>query len=143
MPSDASLLRRRRWRTQYEWAALRLQGAQLGERDTTERAAFYKYRFLFASYAVHAWFWEAIDLFHKLFLTSLISFVAPRSSTQVIGASAQHVSSSCHVTLRLTPRHHVISGVHVRLRHGAAHHPAEALPRAGQQPAGVALHGQQ
>jgi hypothetical protein len=52
-----------RWRTQAEWAALRASGAQLGERDTTERAAFYKYRFLFSDYSVGAWYWEAVDLF--------------------------------------------------------------------------------
>jgi hypothetical protein len=46
-----------RWRTQYEWDALRAEGAKLGERDTAERAAFFKFRFLFASYAVHAWYW--------------------------------------------------------------------------------------
>jgi hypothetical protein len=33
-----------RWRTQYEWEALRDDEAELGTRDTTERAAFYKYR---------------------------------------------------------------------------------------------------
>ena len=52
-PSDNML----RWRTSYEWAALRASGASLGERDTTERAAFYKLNFVFASYAVHAWYW--------------------------------------------------------------------------------------
>jgi hypothetical protein len=46
-----------RWRTVYEWEALRAAGAQLGARDTAERAAFFKYRFLFADFAVHAWFW--------------------------------------------------------------------------------------
>jgi hypothetical protein len=75
-----------RWRTQYEWDALRSEGAKLGARDTAERAAFFKYRFLFADYAVHAWFWEAIDMVQKLFLTSIISFIAPRTAVQVIVA---------------------------------------------------------
>jgi hypothetical protein len=75
-----------RWRTQYEWDALRAEGAKLGARDTAERAAFFKYRFLFADYAVHAWFWEAIDMAQKLFLTSIIAFIAPRTAVQVIVA---------------------------------------------------------
>ena len=54
-----------RWRTEYEWRALTEQKANLGSRDTTELIAFRKYRFLFASYAVHAWYWEAVDLFQK------------------------------------------------------------------------------
>ena len=54
-----------RWRTEYEWRALTEQKAHLGSRDTTELIAFRKYRFLFASYAVHAWYWEAVDLFQK------------------------------------------------------------------------------
>jgi hypothetical protein len=81
-PSDNML----RWRTQYEWQALRASGVQLGERDSTERAAFYKFRFLFADYSVHAWYWESIDLLQKLFLTSLISFIAPHTSVQVVVA---------------------------------------------------------
>ncbi len=46
-----------RWRTRYEWEALQVEGVKLGERDALERAAFYKYRFLFTGYAVHAWYW--------------------------------------------------------------------------------------
>ena len=76
-----------RWRTYYEWRALRHAGVRLGARDSTERTAFFNFRFLFASFSVHAWFWESVDLFHKLFLTSLISFIAPGSSVQVIVAT--------------------------------------------------------
>ena len=46
-----------RWRTVYEWEALRAGDVKLGERDTAERGAFYKYSFLFSSYACHAWYW--------------------------------------------------------------------------------------
>jgi hypothetical protein len=99
-----------RWRTVYEWEALRAAGAQLGARDTAERAAFFKYRFLFADFAVHAWYWcvplcvrgwrcvwccahvplcprnvrESVDLSYKLFLCSLIAFIAPRTSVQCV-----------------------------------------------------------
>jgi hypothetical protein len=73
-----------RWRTQHEWQALRASGVSLGERDTTERAAFYKFSFVFASYSVHAWYWESVDLFQKLFLTAIISFIAPHTAVQVI-----------------------------------------------------------
>jgi hypothetical protein len=75
-----------RWRTQYEWQALRAGGVPLSEHDITERAAYFKYQFLFSSYSVHAWYWESIDLFQKLFLTSLIAFVAPHTAVQVIVA---------------------------------------------------------
>jgi hypothetical protein len=76
-----------RWRTQYEWDALRAEDAKLSERDTAERAAFFKFRFLFASYAVHAWYWESIDMFQKLFLTGIIAFIAPHTAVQVIVAT--------------------------------------------------------
>ena len=46
-----------RWRTRYEWEALQAEGAKLGERDALEQAAFYKYRFVFTGFAVHAWYW--------------------------------------------------------------------------------------
>jgi hypothetical protein len=48
-----------RWRTHAEWQALAQDNARLGPRDTAERAAFFKYRFLFADYAVRAWYWCA------------------------------------------------------------------------------------
>jgi hypothetical protein len=75
-----------RWRTQYEWQALRAGNVPLSEHDAAERAAFFKYQFLFSSYSVHAWYWEAIDLSQKLFLTSVIAFVAPHTAVQVIVA---------------------------------------------------------
>jgi hypothetical protein len=75
-----------RWRTQYEWAALRAGNVPLSEHDTCERAGFFKFQFLFASYAVHAWYWEAVDMGQKLFLTSIIAFVAPHTAVQVIVA---------------------------------------------------------
>jgi hypothetical protein len=75
-----------RWRTQYEWAALRAGSVPLSEHDTAERASFFKFQFLFASYAVHAWYWEAVDMGQKLFLTSIIAFVAPHTAVQVIVA---------------------------------------------------------
>jgi hypothetical protein len=43
-----------RWRSQFEWQALREEEAHLGARDTTERAAYFKFRFLFADYSCHA-----------------------------------------------------------------------------------------
>ena len=46
-----------RWRTHYEWHSLRVDNVPLSERDKAERNAFFKYRFLFAAYAVHAWYW--------------------------------------------------------------------------------------
>ena len=73
-----------RWRTMHEWDALRAAGVHLGERDATERGALQKFRFLFADYAVYAWWWEAVDVLQKLFLTSLIAFVAPRTAVQVV-----------------------------------------------------------
>ena len=102
-----------RWRTQHEWNALRAGGVHLGVHDTTERAAFAKFSFVFADYSVHAWYWcvwlrvygsaglchccaqpvskhvaaaasrEVVDLMQKLFLTSVIAFIAPRSAVQV------------------------------------------------------------
>jgi hypothetical protein len=75
-----------RWRTHGEWRALEQDGATLGPRDAAERAAFFKYRFLFADYAVRAWYWETVDLFQKLFFTSLLPFIAPHSSIQIICA---------------------------------------------------------
>lgn len=76
-----------RWRTHYEWHSLRVDNVQLSERDQAERNAFFKYRFLFAAYAVHAWYWEAVDMGQKLFLVSIIGFIAPRSSVQIIVAT--------------------------------------------------------
>ena len=38
-----------RWRSQADWQALAADGAQLGAHDAAERAAFFKYRFLFAA----------------------------------------------------------------------------------------------
>ena len=73
-----------RWRTAHEWKALRAGGAKLGLHDTTERAAFAKFSFVFADYAVHAWWWEVIDVAQKLFLTSVIAFIAPRTSLQCV-----------------------------------------------------------
>jgi hypothetical protein len=46
-----------RWRTAHEWHALRIAEVHLGERDTAERAAFFKLQFLFCNYACHAWYW--------------------------------------------------------------------------------------
>ena len=46
-----------RWRTHYEWHSLRVDNVPLSDRDKAERNAFFKYRFLFAAYAVHAWYW--------------------------------------------------------------------------------------
>ena len=76
-----------RWRTMHEWDALRAAGVPLGDHDAAERAAFHKFRFLYADYAVHAWWWEAVDVTNKLFLCSVIAFVAPRTAVQVIVAS--------------------------------------------------------
>ena len=76
-----------RWRTHYEWHSLRVDNVQLSDRDQAERNAFFKYRFLFAAYAVHAWYWEAVDMGQKLFLVSIIGFIAPRSSVQIIVAT--------------------------------------------------------
>jgi hypothetical protein len=36
---------------------------------------------------VQAWYWESVDLGQKLFLTSLIAFIAPHSAVQVIVAA--------------------------------------------------------
>jgi hypothetical protein len=75
-----------RWRTEHEWVQLQLDGVPLSSLDTAERAAFYRYSFLFSSYAVRSWYYETVDLGHKLFLTSIIAFIAPHTSVQVIGA---------------------------------------------------------
>ena len=74
------------WRVMHEWEALRAAGVPLGARDECERNAFYKFRFLFSGYAVHAWWWEIADMMQKLFLTSIIAFIAPHTSVQVIVA---------------------------------------------------------
>ena len=59
-----------RWRTEHEWVQLQLDGVPLSSLDTAERAAFYRYSFLFSSYAIRSWYYETVDLSHKLFLTS-------------------------------------------------------------------------
>jgi hypothetical protein len=63
-----------------------VDGTPLSSLDTAERAAFYRYSFLFSSYAIRSWYYETVDLSHKLFLTSIISFIAPHTSVQVVGA---------------------------------------------------------
>ena len=75
-----------RWRTEHEWVQLQIDGTPLSALDVAERAAFYRYSFLFSSYAIRSWYYETVDLVHKLFLTSIISFIAPHSSVQVVGA---------------------------------------------------------
>jgi hypothetical protein len=59
-----------RWRTEHEWVQLQLDGVPLSPLDTAERAAFYRYSFLFSSYAIRSLYFETVDLSHKLFLTS-------------------------------------------------------------------------
>ena len=59
-----------RWRTEHEWVQLQLDGVPLSSLDAAERAAFYRYSFLFSSYAIRSWYFETVDLGHKLFLTS-------------------------------------------------------------------------
>lgn len=76
-----------RWRTEEEWTALRAAGLHLGARDTVERAAFYRLNLIFGGYATHAWYWNLVDNLEKLFLCSVILFIAPRSPVQVIVAS--------------------------------------------------------
>ena len=119
-----------RWRTMHEWDALRAAGVHLGERDATERGALQKFRFLFADYAVYAWWWEAVDVLQKLFLTSLIAFVAPRTAVQVV--RPLRVLALAHaLTLSLSADR----GLDVCLFDGAHHHAGSAVPRGEQQPA--------
>jgi hypothetical protein len=40
--------------------------------------------FLFADYHCGSWFWEAVELFRKLILTSILALVQPGSATQVV-----------------------------------------------------------
>ena len=75
-----------RWRARSEWDALRGAGVELNDHDTAEQLAHERFSFLFVDYGVHAWWWECVDNLQKLFLTSIISFVAPRSAVQVIVA---------------------------------------------------------
>jgi hypothetical protein len=56
-----------RWRTEHEWVHLQLDGVPLSPLDAAERAAFYRYSFLFSSYAIRSWYFETVDLLHKLF----------------------------------------------------------------------------
>ena len=124
-----------RWRTLHEWDALRAAGVRLGERDATERGALQKFRFLFADYAVYAWWWEAVDVLQKLFLTSLIAFVAPRTAVQVVrptlSVAACSRSRMCAVPRLLSADR----GLDVCLLDGARHHAGLAVPRGEQQPA--------
>ena len=76
-----------RWRTGEEWKTLTAEGVRLGKRDATELAAFRKFSFVFAEYGVRAWWWESVDLLQKLFFTSILAFIAPRTSVQVIVAT--------------------------------------------------------
>ena len=48
-----------RWRTYYEWRALQASNVRLGRRDAAESAAFFKYKLIFSSFSVHAWYWES------------------------------------------------------------------------------------
>jgi hypothetical protein len=81
-PQDNQL----RWRTQHEWDALRADRARLGDNDVLEQRAFQSLSFLFSSYACRSYWWESVDLLQKLFLTSVLTFIAPRSSVQIIAA---------------------------------------------------------
>jgi hypothetical protein len=40
--------------------------------------------FLISNYTTKCWFWESIELFRKLILTSVLALVAPRSAGQVV-----------------------------------------------------------
>jgi hypothetical protein len=92
-----------RWRTQHEWDALRDDRARLGEHDVREMRAFQRLSFLFSSYACRAWWWESIDLLQKLFLTSVLTFIAPRTSVQIIAACLFAFASACVSACRTLP----------------------------------------
>jgi len=101
-----------RWRTKHEWESLAADNATLGPHDATERDAFRLFRFLFAGFVPRAWWWESVDMMQKLWhapryycgsprcayspphpilasrrFTSIIPFIAPRSSVQIIVAA--------------------------------------------------------
>ncbi len=90
-PQDNKL----RWRTQHEWDVLTEAGERLGENDAREMHAFQRLSFLFSSYACRAWYWESVDLLQKLFLTSVLTFIAPRTSVQIIAACLFAFASAC------------------------------------------------
>ena len=78
-----------RWRTHHDWKRLlKSVGAvdELREFDKMELDAFRTVAFLFANYSHHAWYWEVVDAMEKLFLTSLIAFVVPRTIVQIVAA---------------------------------------------------------
>jgi hypothetical protein len=43
--------------------------------------------FLISNYTTKCWYWESIELFRKLILTSVLALVAPRSAGQVVTGS--------------------------------------------------------
>jgi hypothetical protein len=40
--------------------------------------------FLFATYSIHCWYWETVELVRKLALTSILALIAPGSAGQVV-----------------------------------------------------------
>ena len=116
-----------RWRTMHEWDALRAAGVPLGDHDSAERAAFHKYRFLYADYAVHAWWWEAVDVLQKRAWPPLRKAFPPTDAT---------LRSLSHVRHRLHCAAHGGAGDHrgdVFLQHGPGHDAGQAVPRGQQQ----------
>ena len=158
-----------RWRTHYEWHSLRVDNVPLSERDKAERNAFFKYRFLFAAYAVHAWYWCASSAprfwRHDSCLTSrslqgsgghgpkAVPYQYQCAPEPVLCASrcircwrlflTYARSSSAHSLVHcatLVSANHCGNDVHVW--HGAVHHRGKAVPRARQQPTRVSFAGQ-
>jgi len=43
--------------------------------ERVENHIFITYGFLFEAYHAHSWYWEIIDMFHKLLLTSVVPFI--------------------------------------------------------------------
>ena len=78
-----------RWRTHEDWKRF-LANVRPGEVmrpfDQAELSAFQTVAFLFSDYSHHAWYWEVVDAVEKLFLTSLIAFIVPRTVVQIVAA---------------------------------------------------------
>lgn len=78
-----------RWRTHEDWKHFLAKvrpGDVMRPFDQAELSAFQTVAFLFSDYSHHAWYWEVVDAIEKLFLTSLIAFIVPRTVVQIVAA---------------------------------------------------------
>lgn len=76
------------WLGAEEWRRLlaHKEPSQLSAKEMQEWQAFNSISFLYSDYTFSAWYWEVWDLIEKLFLTSLVVFIEPRTLIQTLSA---------------------------------------------------------